>query len=151
MWSVETSCTAIICIVCHHVLCQPSQHGTSSMRQHLVAKVHIAMLKKLTVSELTKLTSSNVKETAFSILKRHGSRGITIVSSQRNFIFDLLILSIFTELTDKMLQTGSERVSNCRISPWHTWNCYLMIGFVLAQIPWNAITNLELQRSKNTL
>jgi len=31
------------------------------------------------------------------------------------------------------------------------WNRYLMIGFVLAHIPWNAITNLELKWSYNAL
>jgi hypothetical protein len=28
-----------------------------------------------------------------------------------------------------------------------TWNHYLMLGFVSAHIPWNAITNLELRRT----
>ena len=32
-----------------------------------------------------------------------------------------------------------------------TWNRYLMLGFVSAHIPWNAISNLELRRSYKAL
>ena len=32
-----------------------------------------------------------------------------------------------------------------------TWNRYCMLGFVSAHIPWNAMSNVELQRSLNTL
>jgi len=31
------------------------------------------------------------------------------------------------------------------------WNCYLMLGFVLAHIPWNATSKLEFQWSYNAL
>jgi hypothetical protein len=84
-----TGSPGIVCIVCHHVLCHPSEHGTSSMGKHLLAKVHIAKLDKLTESEVTELTSTMVDETALAILKREGSRGITIVSLQRKFRFDI--------------------------------------------------------------
>jgi len=76
----ETGSPGIIYIVCHQVLRHPSGHGTSSMGKHLLAKAHIAKLNKLTESEVTELTSSTVDETALAILKRQGSRGITIVS-----------------------------------------------------------------------
>jgi len=76
----ETGSPGIICIVCHQVLCHPSEHGTSSMGRHLLAKAHIAKLNELTESEITELTSSTVDETALAILKRQGSRAITIVS-----------------------------------------------------------------------
>jgi hypothetical protein len=76
----ETGSPGIICIVCHQVLRHPSEHGTSSMGKHLLAKAHIAKLNELTDSEVTELTSTTVDETAFAILKRQGSRGITIVS-----------------------------------------------------------------------
>jgi hypothetical protein len=79
----ETGSPGIICIVCIQVLRHPSEHGTSSIGKHLLAKAHIAKLNELTVSEVTKLTSSMVDETALPILKRQGSRGIPIVSSQR--------------------------------------------------------------------
>jgi len=82
----ETGSPGIICIVCHHVLRHPSEHGTSSMGKHLLAKAHIAKLNELTESEVTELTSSTVDEAALAILKRHGSRGITIVSSQEKLI-----------------------------------------------------------------
>jgi len=59
------------------------------MGKHLLAKAHIAKLTELTESEVTELTSSTVDEAALAILKRQGSRGITIVSSQRKIIFDI--------------------------------------------------------------
>jgi len=85
----ETGSPGIICIVCHQALRHPSEHGTSSMGKHLRAKAHIAKLNELTESEVTELTSSTVDETALAILKRQGSRGITIVSLQRKIIFDV--------------------------------------------------------------
>ena len=99
----ETGSPGIICIVCHQVLRHPSEHGTSSMGKHLLAKAHIAKLNELTVSEVTELTSSTVDETALAILKRQGSRGIPIVSSQRKIKLTIQVLSILTELTDKTL------------------------------------------------
>jgi len=59
------------------------------MGKHLLAKAHIAKSNKLTESEVTELTSSTVDETALAILKRQGSRGITIVSVPREMIFDV--------------------------------------------------------------
>jgi hypothetical protein len=85
----ETGSPGIICILCHQVLRHLSEHGTSSMGKHLLAKAHIAKLNELTESEVTELTSSTVDETALAILKRQGSRGITIVSLQRKTIFDI--------------------------------------------------------------
>jgi hypothetical protein len=85
----ETGSPGIICIVCHQVLRHPSEHGTSSMGKLLQAKAHIAKLNKLTESEVTELRSSTVDETALAILKREGSRRITIVSVPREMIFDI--------------------------------------------------------------
>jgi len=59
------------------------------MVKHLVGNAHIAKLNELTESEVTELTSSAVDETALAILKRQGSRRITIVSLQRKTIFDI--------------------------------------------------------------
>jgi len=86
-----TGSPVIICIVCHQVLCNPSDHETSSMGKHLLAKAHIAMLTELTESEVTELSSLTVDETALAILKRQGSRGITIVNPQRNIIFHIQV------------------------------------------------------------
>jgi len=85
----ETGSPGIICIVCHQVLRHPSEHGTSSMGKHLLAKAHFAKLNELTELEVTELTSSTVDEAALAILKRQGSRGITIVSSQEKLIGDI--------------------------------------------------------------
>jgi len=87
----ETGSPGIICIVCHQVLRHPSEHGTSSMGKHLLAKAHIAKLDELTESQGTELTSSTVDETALAMLTRQGSRGITIVSSQRKIIYDIQV------------------------------------------------------------
>jgi len=86
----ETGSPGIICIVCHQVLRHPLEHGTSSMGKHLLAKAHIAKLNALTELEVTELTTSTVDETALAILKRQGSRRITIVSFQRKTISDIL-------------------------------------------------------------
>jgi hypothetical protein len=72
------------------------------MGKHLLAKGHIAKLKELTVSDVTKLTSSTVDATALAILKGQGSRGILIESSQRKIKFTIQVLSMLTELTNKM-------------------------------------------------
>jgi len=93
--------------LCHQVLRHPSEHGTSSKAKHLLAKAHIAKLKELTQSEVSELTCTMVDETALAILQRHAGRGITIVSAQRKFIFDISIISILMKLPDKRLQTGS--------------------------------------------
>jgi hypothetical protein len=85
----ETRSPGIICIICHQVLRHPSEYGTSSMGKHLLAKAHIAKLNELTESEVSKLMSSTVDETALAIQMRQGSRGITLVSSQSEFILDI--------------------------------------------------------------
>jgi hypothetical protein len=85
----ETGSPGIICIIYHQVLRHPSEHGTSSMRKHLLVKAHIAKLNKLTKLEITELNSSTVDETALAILKRQGSREITIVSLKRKTIYDI--------------------------------------------------------------
>jgi hypothetical protein len=59
------------------------------MGKHLLAKAHMAKLNELTESEVTELTGSMVDETALAILKRQGSWGMIIVSSQRHIIFDI--------------------------------------------------------------
>jgi len=83
----ETSSPGIICIMCHQVLHHPPEHGTGSRGKHLLAKAHIAKLNKLTESEVSGLTRTTVYETALPMQKRHSSWGITILSSQRKFIF----------------------------------------------------------------
>ena len=85
----QTGSPGIICIVCYQVLLHPSEHGTSSMGKQLLAKAHIAKLNELTESEVTELTSATVDEAELAILKRQGSRGITIVSSQEKLIGDI--------------------------------------------------------------
>jgi len=87
----ENGSPGIISIVWHPVLRHPSEHGISSIWKHLLAKAHIAKLNELRESEFTKLTSSTVDETALAILRRQGSRGISIVSSLSQVIFDIQV------------------------------------------------------------
>jgi len=145
-----TGSPGIICIVCHPVLRHPSEHGTSSMGKHLLAKAHIAKLKKLTESEVTELTSTTVDETALDILKRQGSRGITIVSLQRKFRFDIQFNPYWLKRQTKCSKLPVKDIETSDFLQ-DRWNRYLMLGFVSAHIPWNAILNLELRRSYKAL
>jgi hypothetical protein len=88
----ENGSPGIIYIVYNQVLRHPSEHGTSSMGKHLLAKTHIAKLNELTESEVTELTSSMVDETASAILTRKASRGITIVCSLMQIIFNIQVV-----------------------------------------------------------
>jgi len=146
----ETGSPGIICIVCHQVLCQSSEHGTSSMGKQLLAKAHIAKLNELTVSEVTESTSMTVNETALAILKRQGSRRITIVSLQRKIIFDIELDSHWPKWQTKHSKLAA---NDFETSKFHqdTWNRYLMLGFVSAHIPGNAISTLELRWSCKAL
>jgi len=146
----ETGSPGIICIICHQVLRHPSEHGTSSMEKHLLAKAHIAKLDQLAEFEVTELTSSTVDETALAILNRQGSRGITIVSSQRNIIFDIQVDRYGPKWQTKRSKLVAK---DFETSEFHqdTWDRHLMVGFVSVHIPWIAISNLELQQSYQAL
>ena len=146
----ETSSPRIIYIVCHQVLRHPSEHGSSSMGKHLLAKAHFAKLNESTESEDTELTSSTVDETALAILKRRGSRGITMVSSLRRIRFDIQVDPYWPKWQTKHSKLAAKGFET---SEFHqdTWNRYLMLGFVFAHIPWNAISNLELRQSYKVL
>jgi hypothetical protein len=85
----KSSSPAPICIVSHQEHCHPSWHGTSAIGNYLPATVQIPKLNKLTMLEDTKFTSSIVHELALAMLKRQGSWGVSIVSSQQQFIFDI--------------------------------------------------------------
>jgi len=147
---VEDGSPSIICIVCHQVLRHPSEHGTSSMGKHLLAKAHIAKLNELTGSEVTELTSWTGDETALAILRRKGSRGISIVSSLSQVIFDIQVVPFWLEWQTKCLKLAAKDFEISEF-PKDTWNRYLMLGFVSAHIPWNAISNLELRQSYKAL
>jgi len=145
----KTSSPGIIGIVCHQVLCHPSEHGTSSMLKHLLTKALIAMVKEETDSELTKVTSSMVDETALAILKRQWGPGIAIVCSQRVCFFDIQVHPYWPNWETERSKLAA---NDFETSEYHqdTWNRYLMLG-VSADIPWNAISNVELRRSYRAL
>jgi hypothetical protein len=120
------------------------------MGKHLLAKAHIANLNELTESEVTELTSSTVDETALGILKTRGSRGITIVSLQRKTIFDIQLNSYWPKWQTKHSELSG---NDFETSELHKDMCtsYLIFGFVSAQMPWDAMSNLELRRSYQAL
>jgi len=146
----EIGSPGIICIVCHQVLRRPSEHWISSMGKHLLAKAHITKLNELTESEVTELTSSTVDETAFAILKRQGCRVITLVSSQRKIMFDILVDPYWPKWQTKRSKLADKHFET---SGFHQdmWNLNLMLGFVSAHIAWNAISHQELWRSYEAL
>jgi len=144
----ETISPGIICIVCQHVLRHLSEHGTSSMGKYLLTKADIAKLNKLTESEVTTLTSSTGDQTALAILKRQGSCGIQTVSSQRKFTFDFRFYSYWQNWQAKCSKLAVKYFDTAEFHQ-DTWNCYLMLGFVSAHIPWKAISNLALQQPYN--
>jgi len=146
----ETGSPDLICIICHQVLRHPSEHGTSSIGKHLLANAYIAKLNKLTESEVTELTSLTVDETVLASLKRQGSQGITILYSQSQIIFDIHFIPDWPKWKTKRTKLAAK---DFETSEFHqvTWNCYLMLEFVSAHIPWNAISNLELQRLHKAL
>jgi len=146
----ETGSPGISCILCHHVRHNPSEHGTSSMGKYLLAKAHITKLKNLTESEVNAWTSSTVDGSALAILKRQRSRGITIVSSQRRFIFDLPLNPYWSKWWTQCSKLATMDYDTYEFRQ-DTWNCYLLLRFVLARNAWNAISNLELQWSYTAL
>jgi len=145
-----TGSPGIICIICHQVLRHPSEHGTSSLGKHLLAKAHIAKLNKLTETEVTELTSLTVDETAWAMLKRQGSRGITIVSLQKTIRFDIQFDPYWLKWQTKRSKFADNDFETFEFHQ-DTWDWYLRLGFVLAYVPWNAISNLELRQSYKAL
>jgi len=146
----ESSTPGISGIVCHQVLRHPSEHRAGSMGKFSLAKAHMAMLHQVTESEVNELTSLKTDETAFTILNRQGSRGITIASLQRKLIFDIQVNPYILKWQIKPSQLAAK---DFETSEFHqdTWNCYLMLGFIWAHIPWKAITNLKLRQSYQAL
>jgi len=148
--SKVTGSPGIICIGCHQVVCHPSEHGTTSNKKHFQVNAHIVKLNAWTESEVTKLTSSTIDETALAILRRQGSRGITTVSLQRKIIFDIPVDPSWLKWQTKLSKLADKHFEISEFHQ-HTWNCYLMLGFVPPHIPCNSISNLELRRSHKAL
>jgi hypothetical protein len=81
---------------------------------------------------------------------RQGSCGITIVSLQRKIIFDLQLNPYWSKWQTKRSKLTAK---DFETSEFHQglWNRYLMLQFLSAHSPWNAISNLELQWSYKAL
>jgi len=136
----------------HHLYCLSSSSSPSIStwdqlnEETLAGNAHIAKLDKITESEVTELTGSTVDETALAILKRQGSRGIAIASLQWEIRFDIKFNPYRSKWQTKHSKVAAKDIET---SEFHqdTWNRYLMLGFVSAHIPWNALSNLELWQS----
>jgi len=120
------------------------------MGKHLLAKAHIAKLNKSTELEVTQLTSWIVDETALAILKSQGSRGIQIVSFQRKFTLDFRFYLYWLNCQTKRSKLAVKYFNTAKFHQ-DTCNRYLMLGFVLAHIPWNARKIIELGQSYSAL
>jgi hypothetical protein len=72
----------------------------------------IAKLNGLTEFDSTKLTSPMIDYTTLAIMKRFTISEITLLRSQREFIFDIEDDPILTELTDKVFQTARKGLSH---------------------------------------
>jgi len=120
------------------------------MGKHLLPKADITKLNDITWWEVTELTSWTVEETAFAILKRQGSWVITIVSSQRNLICNIQVDPYWPKWETKCSKLASKNIYNPEMHQ-DTCNRYRMIGFASAHIPWNPISNMELQQSCEVL
>ena len=129
----------IICIICYQVLRHPSEHETRWMRKHLLARALVTKVKKLTESDVCESPSSKVVEIAFKILKRYGCWGITIVSLQRKFIFDIQHIEYWSKWQTKCSKMPGKHYDTSRLHK-ATWNRYLRLGFVSLHIPWNSWT-----------
>jgi len=116
------------------------------MAKHLLVQAHIAKLNKLIESEVTELTSSIVNETALAILKRQGSRLITIESLQRKFIYDIQVDPYWPKWQTKRSKLGAKNFENSE-SCQDTCDHYLMSGLGSSLIPRDTISNLKLRWS----
>ena len=112
---------------------------------HLLAKDLIAQLNDSSESEVTELTSSIVEETALAILKRQGSRGITIVCCQSKMRFDIQVDPYWQRWRTNWSQLAAK---DFETSEFHKdiWNRYLRLGFVSAHNASIFISDLELRR-----
>jgi len=81
---------------------------------------------------------------------RQVSHGIKIVSVPRKMIFDIQLNPYRPKWQTKRSKLAHKDIET---SEFHqdTWNHYLMLGFLSAHIPWNAISHLKLRRSHKEL
>jgi len=120
------------------------------MGKHLSATGHIAKLNEVTKSQVNEITSSMVDEIDLAILKRHGSWGITIVSSQRQIIFDIQVNPYWLKWQSEYFKLAAKDFETSEFLQ-DRWNLYLMFWFVSAYIAWNALSNLGLRWSYTAL
>jgi len=139
-----------ICIVCYQVLRHPSEHRTSSIGKDLLAKAQSSELNELTEAEVTEFTISMVDVTVLAIPKCQGNRGIRIVCSLSQIIFNVQVIPYCPNC---QTQHSDVPAKDIETSEFHQdiRNRWLMLELVSANIQLNAISNLELRRSYKSL
>jgi hypothetical protein len=85
-----------------------------------------------------------------AILKRQGSREITIVISQRNWYFTVRSYIYWHPWHTQCSKLAAKDFLTAKFDQ-DTCNRYLMLGFVSPHIPRNTITNLDLRHSYSAL
>jgi hypothetical protein len=89
------------------------------------------------------LTSSMVDETAWGILNRQGSWGITVASIEKKIIFDIQVYPYWLIWQTKHSKLAAKDYEPSEFQQG-MWNRYDRLGFVLVHIPWNKISTCAL-------
>jgi len=140
----ENGSPGIICLVCHQVLWHQSHHGTGWMGKHLLAKAHITNVKRINRVRGDWIEWLNGRWNSIGHPEESGSRRFTIGSSLCQIIFDIQVVPYWTEWHPKHSKLAANEFETSEFHQ-HRWNHYLRLGFVLEHIPWNTISNLDLQ------
>jgi len=146
----ETGSPGIICIICHQVLRHQSEHGTSSMGKHLLAKAHITKLNKLTEWEVTELTCSTAMKQLQPYWRDKKVMEFQLSVHKWKFTFHFRLYLYWLNWQTKRSKLAAKDFDTAKFHR-DTRNHYPMLGFVSVHIPWNTISNLELQWSYNAL
>jgi len=91
-------------------------------------------VKQKTKLDGSEWTCSMVDDISLAILKRHWDQGITILSAQEKFIFDIQLWSILTKLTNNHCIHAAKDIETSKFHK-DTWNSYLRFWFGSALIP----------------
>jgi hypothetical protein len=67
----------------------PSEHWAGSTGKYLVGKSSLHNIKRTNRGKIDEIAWLTVDATALAILKRQGCRGITVVSGQKKFLFEI--------------------------------------------------------------
>jgi hypothetical protein len=93
-WSFYQQCAAldngkagILCLVCGVLLSHPTINGTASMNKHVKSKAHMAKINAMAADDPASVVSLSADKHALAVLKKKGSDGVLIVSSNLTLHF----------------------------------------------------------------